>query len=188
MLKGARGQISFTVVFPESVALVASEKFGGQDRAPLARLDFPPNFVQAGRAEPLVEFDHVVGWLDVVRVVGVKSLAYKAINRGEGAERVGDEALVAHEEQPIRPRAIDRFPQRVEGRAVHAGGRRKPFDARIDCSARIVVEDPGKLEGVAADEALDAVQNPSRIAHATDQLRAVSGRVESCGVPNALEM
>jgi hypothetical protein len=49
-------------------------------------------------------------------------------------------------------------------------GDASPSTRRIDGAARIVTEDPGKLEGVAADEALDAVEDHRRVADAADRL------------------
>src|ERR1700677_2078977 len=116
--------------------------------------------MQAGRAEPEIELDHVVAGLDVAGLMRVKVLADKAVDRGERAERVGDHAFVADNEQAVRLLAIDRLAQRIVGEAEHAGGRSEPLDARIDRAARIVAEDAREFEGVAADKALDAVENP----------------------------
>ena len=85
-----------------------------------------------------------------------------------------DEIHREAERLSFRLRAIDRFPQRVQRKAVYAGGRCKSFDARIDRTARIVTEDAGKLEGVAADEALDAVEIHPGLR--TQQISLASGK------------
>ena len=69
--------------------------------------------MQAGRAEPEIELDHVVAGLDVARIMRVKVLADKAVDGGERAERIGDQAFVAHDQQAVRLLAIDRLAQRL---------------------------------------------------------------------------
>ena len=44
----------------------------------------------------------------------------------------------------------------------------QPPDARVNCAGWFVVEDAGQIERVAADQALQTVQHPGRIAHAAD--------------------
>ena len=130
--------------------------------------------MQARGAEPEIELDHVVARLNFARIVRVKVLADKAIDRGECAERVGDQGLVAHNEQAIRLLAIDRLTQRIVGEAEHAGGRSEPLNSRIDRAAQIVAKDAGEFERVAADEALDAIENQAGLR--TQQMILASGK------------
>ena len=133
-----------------------------------------PTSCRPGVPSRQIELDHVVAGLDVARVVRVKVLADESVDRGERAERVGDQALVADEEQPVRLLAINRLAQRVVGEAEHAGGGGKTLDSRIDRAARIVIEDARKLEGVTADEALDAVEDQAGLR--TQQITLASGK------------
>ncbi|MGO9237768.1 MAG: hypothetical protein ACLP4V_28160 [Methylocella sp.] len=58
-------------ILPEGVVLVAEEKVGRQDCLALACLDLAADVVQARRAQPKVELDHVVAGHRHVYELGV---------------------------------------------------------------------------------------------------------------------
>src|SRR6202044_713238 len=100
-------------IFPKPVRLITSKEARRQDRGAFERVNGAADIVQAGRSEPLIEFDHVVTGADVGRVVRVQRLAEKTVYRSERVQWIGAKALVANEQQTVRLRTRDCLAQGV---------------------------------------------------------------------------
>ena len=64
--------------------------------------------------------------LPIARIMRVQVLADKAVDGGERAERIGDHAFIAHDQQAVRLLAIHRLTQRIVGEAEHAAADARP--------------------------------------------------------------